>query len=46
MPALDENGNKIPIPVDENGNLLRDPDFILNYEAGYYSTGILSFDDE
>ncbi len=44
--ALDEEGNKIPIPVDENGIQLRDEDFIEHYEEGLYASGTLVFPEE
>ena len=40
-PALDENGKRIPIPIDESGHEIKDPDFQENYEKGYYRTGVL-----
>ena len=39
--ALDSAGNKIAIPIDEKGNEVRDGDFLVHYEAGYYATGSL-----
>ncbi|MBQ3459176.1 MAG: FtsQ-type POTRA domain-containing protein, partial [Solobacterium sp.] len=40
-PALDEKGNPIPIPLNSRGFEDKDPDFLENYEAGYYKTGKL-----
>ncbi len=40
--ALDAAGNKIPIPIDSDGNEVIDGDFESNYANGYYSTGTLS----
>ncbi len=39
--AVDANGNQIPIPIDENGSEVIDPNFNRNYTNGYYSTGTL-----
>lgn len=39
--ALDASGNKIPIPIDEYGNQVKDENFTENYAYGYYSTGKL-----
>lgn len=39
--ALDANGNKIAIPIDNNGIEVIDDSFQENYAAGYYATGIL-----
>ncbi|MBR2066836.1 MAG: FtsQ-type POTRA domain-containing protein [Solobacterium sp.] len=39
--ALDASGNPIVIPINVQGFEERDPDFIANYEAGYYATGEL-----
>lgn len=39
--ALDGNGNKIRIPLNEQGFEEVDESFIENYEAGYYVTGVL-----
>lgn len=39
--ATDENGNQIPIPIDENGSEVIDPNFNSNYQNGYYSSGSL-----
>lgn len=39
--AVDASGNKIPIPIDENGVEHPDQDFLAHYEAGYYATGSL-----
>ena len=40
--ALDEEGNKIPIPIDEHGDEVKDADFQAHYEAGYYAGGVLA----
>ena len=45
-PALDEKGNRIPIPIDDNGHEIKDPDFQENYEKGYYKTGELIIPEE
>ena len=39
--ALDENGQKIPIPLDDKGHENPDADFIEHYKAGYYASGKL-----
>lgn len=39
--ALDANGNPIPIPIDDNGTEVIDPNFNSNYQNGFYSTGSL-----
>lgn len=39
--ALDENGNRIAIPIDDSGNEVPDEEFIGHYNAGYYATGQL-----
>ncbi len=39
--AYDKDGNRIPIPIDEQGKELYDEDFVENYQAGYYATGKL-----
>ena len=39
--ALDMNGEKIRIPLNDQGFEEEDEDFIENYENGYYATGIL-----
>lgn len=39
--ALDASGNKIAIPIDENGLEVVDEDFQAHYEAGYYASGVL-----
>ena len=44
--ALDEKGNKIPIPLNERGFENKDKDFIEHYEAGYYKTGKLVIPEE
>ncbi len=38
---LDEQGNKIVIPIDEYAQDIRDPNFEENFLAGYYATGEL-----
>ncbi len=43
---LDASGNKIVIPIDENGNDVEDPDFLDHYLAGYYDSGTLVIPDE
>lgn len=45
-PALDEKGRKIPIPIDKDGNEIKDPDFQEHYEKGYYKTGELVIPEE
>lgn len=40
-PALDESGSRIAIPIDENGDEVKDADFQAHYTAGYYATGVL-----
>lgn len=40
-PATDASGNKIAIPIDENGSEVIDPNFNRNYAEGYYATGEL-----
>ena len=39
--ALDMNGEKIKIPLNEQGFEVEDEDFYENYENGYYATGTL-----
>ena len=43
--ATDASGNKIAIPIDENGSEIIDPNFNRNYAEGYYSTGTLVLPD-
>ncbi len=43
---LDENGYWILIPIDEDGNDAKDPDFLENYLNGYYATGKLVIPEE
>ncbi len=43
---LDDSGNYIVIPINEKGEDVRDPDFELNYLAGYYATGQLVIPQE
>lgn len=44
--ALDMNGNKIVIPIDENGDEIIDGNFQENYANGYYSSGSLVIPEE
>ncbi len=44
--ARDENGDKIPVPINEKGDEVRDLDFVEHYEAGYYKTGVLVIPEE
>ena len=43
---LDDNGEKIVIPINDNVEDIRDPDFEDHYLAGYYKTGVLVIPDE
>lgn len=43
---LDDDGNPIVIPIDQNGSDVEDSDFLEHYEAGYYSTGTLVIPEE
>lgn len=44
--VTDASGNYIPIPIDENGNEVKDGDFLEHYKAGYYATGTLVLPDD
>lgn len=39
--AVDAEGKKIPIAIDEEGNEVLDPQFQEHYAAGYYASGTL-----
>ncbi len=43
---LDASGNRIVIPIDQNGDDAEDPDFLNHYLAGYYDSGTLVIPDE
>jgi hypothetical protein len=44
--AVDEKGNRIPIPINLQGYEVPDSDFLENYEKGYYKTGKLVIEEE
>lgn len=44
-PALDDNGNKIPIPISLQGFEVPDEKFHEHYEMGFYKTGELIIPD-
>jgi len=44
--ALDENGNRIVVPIDETGAYLTDTQFKEHYEKGWYKTGVLVIEEE
>ena len=43
---LDDNGNRILIPIDAYGSDVRDPDFLNHYFLGWYKNGYLEIPEE
>ena len=44
--ALDAEGNKIVVPINEQGYEVRDKQFKEHYDSGYYSSGELVIPDD